>query len=202
MWHLKKLNGWILKRRATPKYRISPLLPHGQIRNGSPIFPSNETSEDLGIAGRKVLQSLFPGASNPQPHCSFCCLFLFGWMGDRATFDVLFYLMISWMYTCRALGPWCMFYATRRQVYWVLTRNVVFCWYSNLTSHTQTHTAYSGASRLTYVNIYLHQLLCARSSYLYYIEWIIHWYQKFTFHNVFFSKIIHLIKPHLLIRCL
>ena len=49
---------------------------------------------------------------------------LFGWMSDRVTFDRLFYLMISWMYTCRALVPWCMFYATRRQVYWVLTRDV------------------------------------------------------------------------------
>ena len=34
----------------------------------------------------------------------------FGWMGDRdwcdRVIDVLFYLMISWMYTCRAIGPW------------------------------------------------------------------------------------------------
>ena len=63
----------------------------------------------------------------------------FGWMGDHTTFDVLFYLMISWMYTCRALGPWCVFYATRCQYYWGLTHNVVFCWYSDLISHKHTH---------------------------------------------------------------
>ena len=37
-------------------------------------------------------------------------------------------------------GPWCVFYATRCQLYWVLTRNVVFYWYSDLISHTLKHT--------------------------------------------------------------
>ena len=36
-------------------------------------------------------------------------------------------------------GPWCVFYATRCQLYWVLTRNVVFYWYSDLISHTLKH---------------------------------------------------------------
>ena len=55
--------------------------------------------------------------------------------------------------------------------------------------------------------IYLHYLLCAHSSYLCYIEWIIHRYQKFTFHNYFqkFKKkfqIYYLVKVmYLLIRC-
>ena len=37
-------------------------------------------------------------------------------------------------------GPWCVFYATRIQVYWGLTHNVVCYWCSDLISHTQTHT--------------------------------------------------------------
>ena len=37
-------------------------------------------------------------------------------------------------------GLWCVFYATRRQVYWGLTRNVVFCWHSDLISHKHTNT--------------------------------------------------------------
>ena len=95
----------------------------------------------------------FPVTSNPHSHCSF-----FGWICDTATFDVLVYLMILWIYTCRALvpeGTWCVFYATRHQVYRGLIDNVVFCWYSNLISHTQTHahtkrhTIHSRASRLT-----------------------------------------------------
>ena len=37
-------------------------------------------------------------------------------------------------------GPRCMFDAKRRQVYWGLTHNAVFCWNSDLISQTQTHT--------------------------------------------------------------
>ena len=37
-------------------------------------------------------------------------------------------------------GPWCVFYATRCQVYWGLPHEVVFCWYSDLISHTYTNT--------------------------------------------------------------
>ena len=33
-------------------------------------------------------------------------------------------------------GPWCVFYALRHQVYWGLTHNVVFYWYSDLISQT------------------------------------------------------------------
>ena len=39
--------------------------------------------------------------SNLHPHCSFSWLNFFDWMGNHATFDVLFYLMILWTYTCR-----------------------------------------------------------------------------------------------------
>ena len=138
------------------------------------------------------LQPPLPCRLQPSPPLliRLCCLF--GWMSDRATFDRLFYLMISWMYTCRALVPWCMFYATRRQIYWVLTRDVVFCLSSDLITHTHTHThkdtqhTQGPVDWHAHINIYLHQLLCAHSSYLYFIKWIMHWYQQFTFHNFFF----------------
>ena len=89
----------------------------------------------------------------PPPQLFFLLSCFFGWMGDHTTFDVLFYLMIYWS-TMSSLGnlvpegPWCVFYATRSQVYWGLTYNVVFYWYSDLIS--QTHTAHSGASGLTH----------------------------------------------------
>ena len=63
----------------------------------------------------------------------------FDWIGDRATFDVPFSLMISWMYTCQALRPWCMFYAARRQVYWGLTCGFLLVHWFDIT-HSQTHT--------------------------------------------------------------
>ena len=44
---------------------------------------------------------------------------------------------------------WCALHATRDQVYWGLTHNVVFCWYSDLTSHTHKHTHKKTYSTLT-----------------------------------------------------
>ena len=91
-------------------------------------------------------------------------------------------LHVSSLGTLVPRGPYCVFYATRHQAYWGLTHGIVFAsaliWYH---THKQTHTAYSGAIDWhTRINIYYHHLLCAHSSYLYYIEWIIAWYQKFT----------------------
>ena len=63
-------------------------------------------------------------------------------------------------------GPWCMFYATRCQVYLGLTHSVVFYWYSDLTSqtHKHTHTAHSGASRLTLLHkfIFAPLVMCSK----------------------------------------
>ena len=65
-------------------------------------------------------------------------------------------------------GPWCVFYATRRQVYGGLTHNVVFYCYSDLISHTQKHTntqhTQGPVDWHTHRNVYLHHLLCAHSS--------------------------------------
>ena len=49
----------------------------------------------------------FPVASNLHPKCSFCCpVSLAEWViMPHATFDVLIYLMMIWIYTCRALVP-------------------------------------------------------------------------------------------------
>ena len=64
----------------------------------------------------------FPVTSNP--HSLFFMLScFFGWMGDHATFDVLFYLMII----CE--GPWCVFYALRHQVDRGLTHGMSFYWF-------------------------------------------------------------------------
>ena len=65
-------------------------------------------------------------------------------------------------------------------------------WYH---THRNTHQTQGPVDWYTHKNIYLHQRLCAHSSYFYYSEWIIHWYQKLTFH------FIHLLKSYLLIRC-
>ena len=69
-------------------------------------------------------------------------------------------------------------------------------------THTQakkhTHHTQEPVHWHTNINIYLHHVLCAHSSY----HLIIHWYQKFTFHNAFPFQILFnwkVIYP--LIRC-
>ena len=122
-----------------------------------------------------------------------------GWMGDCAILDMLFYLMISWMYTCCILGPWCVLHATRHQVYWGLA-HVVFCWYSDLISHSHKHIKHNQGSVSTLTHpckyIFTH-LLCALSSCLDYTEWIITWYQKFSFHNVCSFQKLFTCKSHI-----
>ena len=64
-----------------------------------------------------------------------------------------------------------------------MIHNVVFYWYSNLISYTQTHQhtqhTQGPVDWHTHVNTCLHHLLCAYISYLYYIKWL----------NVLVSKI-------------
>ena len=133
---------------------------------------------------------LFPVTSKPYPHCSF------SWLVSLAEWMImphlmLFYLMI-WIYTYQALGPWCVFHATR----WGLTHNFTgtLIWY-----HTQKYTQHTQGpvDWHTHLSKYLQQLLFVHSSYLYYIEWIIHWDQKFTFHNVFSVQKLFICKSHI-----
>ena len=90
-------------------------------------------------------------------------------------------------------GLWYLLYATRCQDYWGLTHTHWDLSYSHKdTQYTQWQVDWH-----TYINIYLHQLLCAQSSYLYYIDWIIHWYQKFIFRNVFSVQKLFISKTHI-----
>ena len=86
-------------------------------------------------------------------------------------------------------GHWYVFYVTRHQVYWVLTYVFFPCtliWYlTHIYTHKDTQSTQGPVDLHTHINIYLHQLLCAHRNYLCYIEWIIHWYKKVTFPNIF-----------------
>ena len=127
-------------------------------------------------------------------------------VGDRATFDKLFCLMILWIHTCQTLVPQ---YQKDLDVCFmqqdVKLTEVLHVWFfaGTLKIWYHTHTAHSETSRLTHPYKYIFTSLCAHSSYLYYTEWIIHWYHKnslstlsFLFKNYSLVKVIHL-----LIRC-
>ena len=127
----------------------------------------------------------------PTNHCSF-----FGWMLCLNGWSPILYnnimdLQMTSLGTLVPEGPSCVFYATNLGV---LIHNVFFCWYliwyhthtcTNTLTHKDTQRSLGPVDLHTHKNIYLHHLLCAHRSYLYYIEWIILWCQKITFVNVF-----------------
>ena len=143
----------------------------------------------------------------PFPHLScrlqppspmlFLLLYFFGWTGDCTTFDVLFYLVILWIYLCCTLV-----HLYQKEFYvWFMQQGIKFTevwhimgffagtliWYH---THTKTHGTLRASRLHTHINIYLHQLLCAHSSYLYVYctEWITDVKKKFP-RCVFFSNI-------------
>ena len=111
------------------------------------------------IVGRGVLTPLFyedppiilptPLFSNivlkyirrqPPPPLLFMFSCFSDWMGDHLLTGIMDLYMSS-VVTLVPEAPWCVFYATtRHQVYWGLPNNVIFCWYSDLISHTHTNT--------------------------------------------------------------
>ena len=141
-------------------------------------------------------------ASNPQPHSSLSCLVsLVEWV-------IVPHLMCYFNDIMSSPDilvpeePWCVIFATRCQVCWGLTHNVLFfsgtlIWYHNTNTYKHTQYTQGPVDWNTHINIYLHHLLCAHSSYLYYIEWIIYRYQKFTFHNIFSFQKLFISKSHI-----
>ena len=150
-----------------------------------PILPSPLFSTSV--------QPPLPCHLQPSPTQLF--LWLNGWLNDHIWCAILlndrYYgsaHVETWYLSARR--TWCVFCSTRRQVYWGLT-HVIFCWYSDLilhtnkqtkqtNTHTHTHThthtqkdtqhTQGPADLHTHINIYLHHLLSAHNSYLYYLE--------------------------------
>ena len=86
------------------------------------------------------LPILFFGATNPH---AVLFLFLNGWSRHilcSILLNAIMNLHVPSLGIFVPDGPWCVFYATRCQVYWGLPHEVVFCWYSDLISHTYTNT--------------------------------------------------------------
>ena len=103
---------------------------------------------------------------------------------------VLFYSMISWMYTCRALGPWCIFMqqAVKFTEVWHMMFFLFVLWYDITHAythiHTQRHTAHPGASRLThpYKYIFIPTVMCSQQLSL------LHWMKKSLVSKIFLPQ--------------
>ena len=89
----------------------------------------------------QILSNLPPSLSSPTPTLTALSVVLFLWLNGWshhiycATLFNVMELHMSSLGNLVPEGPWCMFYALRCQVYWSLT-HMVFCWYSDLISHT------------------------------------------------------------------
>ena len=98
-----------------------------------PILPTRPFSNFV-----QLLLSCHPQTPHPLLFLLSC---FFGSMGNQATFNVLLYLYNDIMALQMYLYvPWCVFSATRHQVYWGITHNVLFCCYSHLLSLIHSHT--------------------------------------------------------------
>ena len=105
-----------------------------------------------------------PPMFNPTALFNVLFLWLNGWSCHIWCVILLSRIMDLYMSSLGTLVPevpYFVFYATRRQVYWGLTHNVFFCWYSESISHTQTqtstqkHIAHSGINRMTHLYNYI-----------------------------------------------
>ena len=83
---------------------------------------------------------------------------------------------------------WCLL---RPDIPWFFANTLI--WYhAHKHIHAKTHNTLCGQYwHINISNTYQHRMLCAHNSYTYYIQWIIHWYQNLTFHNVLsFQKLL------------
>ena len=132
----------------------------------------------------QILSTLphFPITSNPNPHCSFCCsVSLAEWVSHHIWCAIILLndnmnLHMSSQYL-KDLDVCFMQQGLKSTEVW---HNVIFYLYSDLIPHTHTHTVHSGASRQAHPYEHI-----STPPPVMMIKWIIHWYQKSTFHSVF-----------------
>ena len=95
----------------------------------------------------QILFNLTPSLSTPTPTPNALSLVLFLWLNGwlhhiwcATLLNDIMDLHISSLGNLVPEEPRCVFYTLRHQVYWGLTHNMVFCWYSDSISHTLIHT--------------------------------------------------------------
>ena len=128
------------------------------------------------------------------PHFSFC--WPVSWWSNHIWCAILLNdnkdLQMLGLDTIVPEGPWCVFYATRVKFTEVWHMLFFFYWYSDFViTHTNTYHTLGQLDWHTHMNIFLHHLLCAHSSYLNYIKWL---NEKFT--DVFSFQKLFTCKSH------
>ena len=123
---------------------------HSSLRGAKPPFYEDPSYVAFPLFWNFVQPHPLPCLLQPHSHCSSVVLFLWQNEWSRHTWCAILLndntdLHMSSLGTLVPEGPWCVFYVTRRQVYWGLTHNVVFTgtliWYH---IHTNTHSTPRG----------------------------------------------------------
>ena len=131
------------------------------------------------------------GASTPTALFVVLFLWLNCWLRNiwcGFLFTDIMDLHMSSLATLVPEWPCCVFYATMCQgvevwhIIWFFASTLI--WYQTNTETKTQHTLGS-INWYTHINIYKNYENWAYSNYVYYIELLIVWYQKFTFHNIF-----------------
>ena len=86
------------------RFDLLPYYSHDALLHLLPYYPIFPPPLFKFCPPPPLPPSLLPATLTPTVMLFLLPCF-FGWMGDCAKFDVLFYLMILWIYTCRALVP-------------------------------------------------------------------------------------------------
>ena len=107
-----------------------------------------------------IAHHLFQSLSNLQLPLLILLSCLFHWMGDHATFDILFYLIILWIYKCQASVPWyhdvCfMQQGVKFTEVWHIIWFFTSLWFDTTQTHKQRHIAHSGVNWLTHPYKYI-----------------------------------------------
>ena len=115
----------------------------------------------------KICSTLLSFFLQPLPQLLFFISCFFDWLGDRATFDVLFHLMILWICKCRALVPQ---YHNNLDMY-SMQQGVKYTQiHTNTHIHTKIHSTLRPIDWRTHISIHLHHRPWAQSSCLCYTE--------------------------------
>ena len=125
---------------------------------------------------------------NFHPHCFFLLLCFFDWIGDRTTFDVLFYLVILWIYADQDFIP-----EVLRRVLYYKVSSLLRCgfllvlWFDITLTQKQRHTSHSRVNRLTHPYKYklTPPVMCSQQ--LHVLQWMNNSFisKMNAFHNAF-----------------
>ena len=141
----------LLQKNYLSTVQVFPDMPKNGGRGGGVvIMGGGKFLKSLDIVARGVLTSLFlKTLPHPTPLSipTVLSVVLFLWLMKRSCHIWCAVLLndnmdlhMSSLDTLLAEGPWCVFYATRCQVYWGLTQCGFLLVLSFYISHTHTHT--------------------------------------------------------------